>query len=177
MSNYANPNYYSTNPSNMLQMQDYGLVGGGSFTKRPDEGFPVNYGLVDSMDFAKRPDNLYAGQGSWLDSLQGYGQDAIDGFKGINWLGGTDDKGMKINGALGSIFGAAQGIGNIYMGMKNYNLAKRSLDNNEKQFALNYGAQKQLINNQMESKQRTMAIDSPGNTESVDSYMKKHRIA
>ncbi len=73
---------------------------------------------------------------------------------------------------------ALQGIsslGNLYLGMKNYGLAKDQLRTQREQFNMNYNNQKQLLNTQMEDKARARASGNH-NAESVESYMARNRI-
>lgn len=66
-------------------------------------------------------------------------------------------------------------LGNLYLGMKNYGLAKDQLRTQKDQFNRNYENQKQLLNTRMEDIQRTEAGGS-SKAESVESYMARNRI-
>lgn len=79
-------------------------------------------------------------------------------------------------GWLGTAVGAAQGIGQIYMGMKQYGLAKETLANNKEQFAKNYAAQKQTTNTALEDRQRARVASNPGAYESVGAYMANNGV-
>lgn len=72
--------------------------------------------------------------------------------------------------------GALQGIGGAYMGMKQYGLAKDALAQSQNQFNLNYNAQRQSTNTQLEDRQRARVAATDGRAESVDSYMERNRI-
>ena len=74
--------------------------------------------------------------------------------------------------------GAAQGIGGLLMGMKQYGLAKDALAQSQNQFTKNYEAQKQTLNTQLEDRQRARVAASGGvgNVESVESYLERNRI-
>lgn len=101
--------------------------------------------------------------------------------------GGSDLMGSfmpKINPETGKMesmgwgMPALQGInslGSMYLGMKNYGLAKDTLANAKNEFALNYGNQRQLLNTQMEDKARARA-SANHNAESAESYMARNRI-
>mgnify|MGYP000665068719 FL=1 len=101
--------------------------------------------------------------------------------------GGSDLVGSfmpKINAETGKLetlgwgMPALQGLsslGNLYLGMKNYGLAKDQLRTQKDQFNMNYNNQRQLLNTQMEDRQRTEAGGS-SKAESVDSYMARNRI-
>ena len=71
--------------------------------------------------------------------------------------------------------GAIGGITNAFMGMKQYGLAKKTFDESKRQFELNYGAQRDLTNNQLEDRQRAR-VASNGNYQSVAAYMDKNRV-
>lgn len=110
--------------------------------------------------------------GNWLDSLKGFGKGAASSFM------------PKINPETGKMetmgwgMPALQGIsslGNLYLGMKNYGLAKDQLRTQREQFNMNYNNQRQLLNTQMEDKARARA-SANHNAESVESYMARNRI-
>lgn len=101
--------------------------------------------------------------------------------------GGADLAGSfmpKINAETGKMetmgwgMPALQGLsslGNLYLGMKNYGLAKDQLRTQKEQFNMNYNNQKQLLNTQMEDRARTEAGGS-SKAESPESYMARNRI-
>lgn len=69
-----------------------------------------------------------------------------------------------------------QGLGNAYMGMKQYGLAKNSLEESKKQFNLNYDAQRKTTNAALEDRQAARVASNPGGYQSVGDYMKKNGI-
>lgn len=84
------------------------------------------------------------------------------------------------DGTTGGGYGSAglgilQGLGGAYMGMKQYGLAKNSLEESKKQFNLNYGAQQKMTNASLEDRQRRRVLENP-NAMGVDDYMKKNGI-
>lgn len=91
-------------------------------------------------------------------------------------LGYKDAQGNQFQGWGGLALGAAQGIGNLFMGMQQYNLAKESLANSKAQFEKNYAAQAQTTNTALEDRQRARVASNAGAYESVDSYMSKHKV-
>lgn len=95
-----------------------------------------------------------------------------------NFLGSTGANGMKSQGWGGMALGAAQGIGNAWMGMKQYGLAKDQLAQSKKQFELNFGAQQKTTNAALEDRQtaRVAAAGGPGAYQSVGDYMKKNGV-
>lgn len=110
--------------------------------------------------------------GNWFDSLKGFGSKAANSF-----MPKINPETGKMN-TLGWGMPALQGLsslGNLYLGMKNYGLAKDQLRTQKDQFNMNYNNQKQLLNTQMEDRQRTEAGGS-SKAESVESYMARNRI-
>jgi hypothetical protein len=122
-----------------------------------------------------------------LDMSQGMGAGASGGGggwgAGINqWLqesgalGSTSADGIKTPGWGGMAMGAAQGIGNLWMGMQQYGLAKDTFNENKRQFALNFDASKKTTNSRLEDRQAARVASNPGAYQSVGDYMKKNGI-
>lgn len=76
----------------------------------------------------------------------------------------------------GMALGALQGLGSAYMGMKQYGLMEDSLKQNQAQFEKNYAAQRQMVNSQLEDRQRARLASNSGAYESLGSYMDRNRI-
>lgn len=72
--------------------------------------------------------------------------------------------------------GVAQGLGNLYLGMKQYNLAKDTLAANKEQFAKNYEAQRTTTNAQLRDRQNARVASNPGAYQSVSDYMRDNEI-
>jgi hypothetical protein len=72
--------------------------------------------------------------------------------------------------------GVAQGLGNLYLGMKQYNLAKDTLAANKEQFAKNYEAQRTTTNASLEDRQKARVASNPGAYQSVSEYMEQNRV-
>lgn len=75
--------------------------------------------------------------------------------------------------------GAAGGLYNAWMGMKQYGLAKDALDTNKQQFAQNFAAQQKMTNARLADRQASRIGSSGGtnaNYESVGDYMKKYGV-
>jgi len=62
------------------------------------------------------------------------------------------------------------------MGMKQYGIMKDSLKESKRQFNTNFGAQKQMVNSQLEDRQRARLASNPNEYESLSTYMDKNRI-
>lgn len=84
--------------------------------------------------------------------------------------------GAQQQGWGGLALGAAQGLGNAWMGMKQYGLAKDALKENKRQFNTNYEAQRKLTNAQLEDRQRARVAANSGAYQSVGDYMNKNGI-
>lgn len=73
--------------------------------------------------------------------------------------------------------GAASGIFNAWLGMKQYGLAKNQLAEGKRQFGMNYDAQRRTTNASLEDRQRARVGGSaPGTYQSVGDYMAKNAI-
>lgn len=131
----------------------------------PNEGMFAGSAL--SNPIAAAP----TGTPSFWQSMQGWMKDS--GF-----LGSKDANGVQTQGWGGLALGGLQGIGSMYMGMQQYNLAKDTLQNSKDQFAKNFGAQASTLNTHMEDRQRARINSSNASAgyESVGDYMNKHRV-
>lgn len=94
------------------------------------------------------------------------------GFQWGNFLLGDKNR----PGALQLGLGTLSGIGNLYLGMKNYGVAKKQLQQQNAQFEKNYAAQQKLVNSQLEDRQAARVASNPSAYESVSSYMDRNRI-
>lgn len=93
-----------------------------------------------------------------------------------NFFNKTDKNGISQQGWGGLALGAAQGLGNLYLGMQQYGLAKDALANARRQFDINYGAQKKLTNANLEDRQRARVASNSGAYQSVGDYMAKNGL-
>lgn len=97
-------------------------------------------------------------------------------FRDSGFLGGNDEFGNFQQGWGGMAIGGLQAGANLFMGMKQYGLAKKQLAEGRRQFDLNYGAQKQTINTQLEDRQKARVASNAGAYEATDSYMARNAI-
>jgi hypothetical protein len=169
------------------QDQQNGWGGGsmnyGASLQMPMSGAPNPIGM-GQLDTSGITDGSFApagvaGLGSQfqvpgMPDLSGGGGGGGGGFM-QGMLGGTNADGTKMNGWGGLALGAASGIANTFMGMKQYGMAKDALKENKRQFNLNYGAQRDSTNTRMEDRQRAR-VAANSSAQSVDSYMDKNRI-
>jgi hypothetical protein len=91
-------------------------------------------------------------------------------------LGRTLEDGTKLNGWGMPALNAVTGVGNLWMGMKNYGLAKDSLKEGRRQFDMNWGLNRNMVNNQLEDRQRARVASNPGAYQPVDDYMSTYRV-
>jgi hypothetical protein len=97
------------------------------------------------------------------------------GIKGSGIVGGTNADGTKFDGWGSPAIGLLQALNAFGMGNRQLKLSESMVADARKQFAMNYGAQRQTLNTQMEDRQRTRVAANP-NRESVESYMSRNRI-
>jgi hypothetical protein len=97
------------------------------------------------------------------------------GIKGSGIVGGTNADDTKFDGWGSPAIGLLQALNAFSMGNRQLKLHKTMLDDARGQFAMNYGAQRQALNTQMEDRYRTVVAANP-NRESVESYMARNRI-
>lgn len=93
--------------------------------------------------------------------------------QGGNWWDGATGP----NGWGGMALGAASGLMQGFLGMKQYGLAKKTLEENKRQFQMNYDAQKQSTNTRLEDRQRARVASNSGAYQSVGDYMGANKIA
>lgn len=100
-----------------------------------------------------------------------------DGFFGKkSLLGGTDDKGVTTKGWAPVALGIGQAIMGGIQGRQAMQLAQDQFKESKRQFNLNYGAQRQSINTDLEDRQRARVAANPGAYQSVSEYMNQNRI-
>jgi hypothetical protein len=90
---------------------------------------------------------------------------------GWSWLNTRDQQGV-----LGPTLAGAQALGSLYLGMKQYGLAKETLANNKAQFERNFDAQKRTTNASLEDRQRARVASNPGAYQSVGDYMNQNEV-
>jgi hypothetical protein len=92
-----------------------------------------------------------------------------------DWLKGAVGT-KEAPGWGGMAVGAAGSLASLFMGMKQYGLAKETLAQNKAQFDQQYTAQKQLTNTQLEDRQRARVASNPGAYQGVAGYMSQYGI-
>lgn len=101
-----------------------------------------------------------------------------DGFKNLfgGFLQQKNADGSTTGGWGSAALGVAQGLGNAYMGMQQYGLAKKALAQSKEQFERNYAAQRQTTNASLEDRQRARVASNPTAYQSVGDYMNTYGI-
>ena len=122
---------------------------------------PSGYaGAQPGMMLPGNPGNAGGGEVSWLDKLLGY-QD------GEVFNPGYLKTGVDVVG----------GIGNLYLGMKQYGLAKDQFAENKRQYNQNFEVQKNLTNSALADRQRgRLAAQPNANHPSLSEYMSKYGV-
>lgn len=92
-------------------------------------------------------------------------------------LGSTNNKtGIRSDGWGGLALGLGQAGVSAFMGMKQYSAATEALDENKRQFQMNFDNQRKLVNSQLEDRQRARVASNSGAYQSVGDYMKKNGV-
>ena len=76
----------------------------------------------------------------------------------------------------GLALGLGQGLFNGYLGLQQLGMAKKAFGENQRQFNLNYDAQRRTINSALEDRQRARLASNPGAYESVGTYMDRNGV-
>lgn len=97
-------------------------------------------------------------------------------FRDSGFLGSRNADGTMSQGWGGLALGGAQALGSLYMGMKQYGLAKDTLAANKAQFERNFEAQRQTTNTALEDRQRARVASNPGAYQSVGDYMNQNGV-
>ena len=72
--------------------------------------------------------------------------------------------------------GVLQGVGGLYLGMQQYNLAKDSLAASKEQFNRQFEVNKNLTNSRLEDRQRARVASNSSAYQSVGDYMNKNGV-
>lgn len=92
-------------------------------------------------------------------------------------LGSTNQKtGIRSDGWGGMALGVGQGLAGAFLGAKQFSLAQDSLNENKRQFQLNYDNQRKTMNTELEDRQRARVASNSGAYQSVGDYMQKNGV-
>lgn len=120
--------------------------------------------------------------GTLFSNLFGNGGGAQAGggglFSGQSMFGGFDaSTGMRSNGWVPGALGIGQALLGAFQGRQAMSLAQDQFKEARRQFDLNFNAQRQTINTQLEDRQRArVAAGAPGAYEGVDSYLARNKV-
>lgn len=148
-----------------------------------------NYGMTFGGSYGMQLPPGYGSLGAWGSSdVPSYDLapvaaiNPLEGMKNVGIPGVTDGLGGGATGSLfdnfagkdgwgGTAIGGLGALASTFLGMKQYGLAKKTLEENKRQFQLNYDAQKQMTNTRLEDRQRARVASNPGAYQSVGAYM------
>lgn len=98
-------------------------------------------------------------------------------FNQKSMFGGTDlTNNMRSTGWVSPALGVASGLANTFLGYKQYQVAKDTLEQNKRAFNLNFEAQKKTTNAALADRQAARVASNPGAYQSVGDYMKQYGI-
>jgi len=132
-----------------------------------DSNFKMDYGQEAYDPFAayEKQDASQAGASGW------------EGAKNFMFGSTNEQTGVRTRSGLLPILNTFTGLASAYLGMKQYGLAKDSFKQNKKEFGMNYDAQRQTTNAQMEGQAKARYSANPNFYESPTDYMDKNSIA
>jgi hypothetical protein len=104
---------------------------------------------------------------SIMNSLKGFGGGFFDK---------TNAAGIKDQGWGGTALGVASGLGNAYMGMQQYGLAKDQLNFSKQQYETNLKNQTKLTNASLADRQASRVASNPSAYQSVGDYIKQYGV-
>jgi hypothetical protein len=173
-------NFFQQMPATNFNMPNFGGMGSGGTQ-------PINYGTsFDNFGsnalMPANSMNLQFGMPQNGMSLFGMPQNGIPlgGVPPVDAAGGgsifDDGRFLGKGGAGWSTLNAVGQLGQLYLGMKQYGLAKDHFAEGKRQFSLNHEAQKKLTNSQLEDRQRARVAANPGAYESPSAYMKQYGV-
>lgn len=98
-------------------------------------------------------------------------------FSRQSLFGGTNaETGITTGGWAPVALGAGQAIFGALQGNKAMGLAEKQFKESKRQFDLNFNAQRQSINTQLEDRQRARVASNATAYEPVDAYLNKNRV-
>ncbi|WNV46169.1 hypothetical protein [Pseudomonas phage PASB7] len=104
----------------------------------------------------------------------------MSGFSNIfsrdSMFGGVAPSGAQTGGWVMPALGIGQAVFGAIGANRQQRAARDQLAESRRQFDMNYGAQRQSINTNLEDRQRARVASNPTAYESVDSYMERNRI-
>lgn len=118
-----------------------------------------------------------ASPNSWMDSFANWGSGLQQGLQRSGVIGSIDPTTKLKTDGWGSLaLGTLSGLGSAYMGMKQYGLMKDQFKFQKDSFNKNYAAQRNLINSELEDRQRQRVRENPNTAMPVDKYMAQYGV-
>lgn len=165
-------NWGNTTPTTPLLNSPSGAPNSGLGFTAGDMG---SYGFQANGNTIATP-GLTGGLGGAGSGGGGFGSGTFQWLKDNGWLTTKDSSGNTTQGMGGLALGAVQGLGSLYLGMQQYNLAKDQLAFSKEAFNKNYNAQRTSTNTQLEDRQRARVASNAGAYQSVGDYMATHGV-
>jgi len=106
---------------------------------------------------------------NWFNRIGEWGRES--GFLGYKAPDGTQYQGWGMP-AINTAFG----LGNLYLGLKQYGVARDTLNFQKDAFNKNYAAQRNAMNSQLEDRQRRRVAENPSLATPVAEYMAKYGV-
>lgn len=138
---------------------------------KPAQASP--YGGTDYLSTLTSPTLAGLDLGS---SSQGSMLSGLSNLFPSGFLGSTNADGVKTQGWGGTALSGIGALGNAFLSMQQYGLAKDTLNENKRQFQLNYDNQVKSTNSRLEDRQAARVASSPTAYQSVGDYMKKYGV-
>lgn len=151
----------------------------------PPQPTPRTFPIATASGPVAMPVSAGMGNGAWLGAYEdmapamGASTPAVAQPRSImdSFLQQRNADGTTSGGYGTAALGALQGLGGLYLGMQQYNLAKDSLAFQKDSFARQFDVQKNLTNSQLEDRQRARVASNAGAYQSVGEYMKQNGVA
>lgn len=105
----------------------------------------------------------------------GNGMEAPVTFRDL-LFGSTNQDGITTPGFAMPAIQGFNALSNAYLGMQNYGLAKKTFKENQRQFDMNFDAQRGIINSQMADRQNRRKLERPEQYMSADDYVAKYGV-
>lgn len=149
----------------MTGQQDFMSVLNPMTSLKMGSNSPLNTSPSFDMSFGTTPTSNQ----SFLDSAKSWLSDS--GFLGSKLPDGTQVQGWGM-----PALSAVSGLTNAFFGMQQLGVARDTLEQNKKQFQMNFDAQRKTTNAQLEDRQRARVASNSGAYQSVSDYMGKYGI-
>lgn len=134
----------------------------------------MNYGGPDTLAYSVSGGQLTPNTSGL--GLKVYGTPEQFGWGSGLGTGNSFAWGDFLNNHGKTILGAAQGLGNLFLGMRQYGLAKDALKESRRQFEKNFEAQRKLTNARLMDRQNARRAADPTRHMSAEEYLEKYGV-